>query len=233
MNTRKKCIGILAIAFGLTAWGAWHAFFEPAPVPPKFEDNTMNQLKIVGPYDETDLHDMPSVIPMTDEQTAYVMAVTDMAIKVIQKKTTLEEAEKTLFGEGKYHFPKAPGPVKAKVFRSENFRMKFIHIVFERTDEQSIWNAVELGIGTKNSPESAYQINLPSSFFDGMVLDKAVSEDRPMNGATPAQKVHIFQFHTASNGVKVQLEFETREDLSNLKDKYPKSFHTLVITRLN
>jgi hypothetical protein len=111
--------------------------------------------------------------------------------------------------------------------------MKFIHIVFERTDERSIWNNAELGIGTKNSPESAYQMNLPSSFFDGMVLDKAVSEERPVNGATPAHKVHIFQFHTSSNGVTVQLKFETHEDLSNLKDKYPKSFHALEITRVD
>ena len=193
----------------------------------------MNHLKIVGPTDALDLWELPSVVPMTDEQRAYIMALTDMAIRVIQKKTTLEEAENTLFGEGLYHFPKAPGPVKMKGFRSENFRMKFIHIVFERTDEKSIWNNAGLEITTKNSPKAEYQMDLPSSFFDRMILEKAVAEERPVNGSTPAHKVHIFQFHTSSNGVKVQLKFETREGLSNLKDKYPKSFHSLEITRID
>ena len=150
MNTQKTiCFGLLAIALGMTTWGIWHAiFFEPTPAPSKFEDNTMNHLKIVGPTDALDPWELPSVVPMTDEQRAYIMALTDMAIRVIQKKTTLEEAENTLFGEGLYHFPKAPGPVKMKGFRSENFRMKFIHIVFERTDEKSIWNNAGLEITT-------------------------------------------------------------------------------------
>lgn len=235
MNTQETIrFGLLAIALSVVTWGTWHAFFfEPTRAPSKFEDNTMNQLKIVGPTDALDPRELPSVVPMTEEQTAYVMAVTGMAIKVIQKRTTLEEAEKTIFGEGMYHYPKAPGPVKMKGFRSENFRMKFIHIVFERTDEKSIWNNAGLEISTKNSPESEYQMNLPPSFFDGMVLDKAVAEDRLANGATPAHKVHIFQFHTSTDGVKVQLKFETRADLSNLQDKYPKSFSLLEIARVD
>ena len=167
MTTRKKIrFGLLVVALSIITLGVWHAIsFEPTPAPSTFEDHTMNHLKIVGPTDALDLRELPSVVPMTEEQTAYITAVTDMAIKVIQKKTTLEVAENTLFGEGMYHFPKAPGPVKSKVFRSEKFRMKFIHIVFERMDEKSVWNSAELEISTRNSPESAYQMNLPASFL--------------------------------------------------------------------
>jgi hypothetical protein len=234
MNTQKSIhFGLLAIAVGMTTWGAWHAiFFEPATAHYKIEDNTMNQLKIFGPTDTLDPRELPSVVPMTNEQTAYVMAVTEMAIRVIQKRTALEEAEKTLFGEGKYHYPKAPGPVKSKIF-DENFRIRGVKFVFNRIDEKSVWNSAGLWFRTRNSSESAYQMNLPSSFFDGMILDKAVTEERPAYEVTPAYIVHIFQFHTFSDGVKVQLKFETREDLSSLKDKYPQSFHFLEIARID
>jgi hypothetical protein len=222
-------IGLFVVALGLSTWMVKYTFFTSVLTSQKVEDNAMNKLKIIGPYDRTDIKDMPKVIPMTDEQRAYVISIAEMTINVIQKKTSLEQAESVLFDKGVYHAPKDAGPVILKAFRNENFNMKFINLVFERVDEQKIWKQAELKITTKNSPESAYQMDFPLSFFDGMTLETAYAEERKRNDET--QLLNIFKFQSVNNGIKLKLQFETRADLSNLADKYPKSFHYLEVIR--
>jgi hypothetical protein len=227
----KPLLGALLLAtLGLLAWGAKYAFLTPPPAPPQAEGNPMNSLKIIGPYDDTELDQMPSVVPMTDEQRAYTMAIAQLTVQVIQKTSTLAQAEQSLLGKGAYHVPKGPEPIVAKVFRAENFKMKFIGIVFKRADEKSVWGRATLRVDTKGSSKSQYQMNLPASFFEGMVFEKAYAEERKPEGGPP-EHVHVFKFHKLQNNVKLRLQFESRPDLSPLSQKYPKSFHYLRVER--
>lgn len=217
----------IAIALSLRDYTA-----KNTPPP---EENRMNLPPLPDAFSTIELADMPSQVPMTLDQQLYVVALVQTTINVLQKKITLEQAESELFGEGDFHWPKDPKkPTKvSKSYKAENFRMKFISLGFRRNSPEGDWLSAGLSVRPKNSTTGAYQMNLPPSFFDGMILDKAVAEDRLANGATPAHKVHIFQFHTSTDGVKVQLKFETRADLSNLQDKYPKSFSLLEIARVD
>lgn len=233
MNLRPLKLLFLIVLIAIAIALSMHDYTEKiAPLP---EEKRMNLTPLPDAFGNIELADMPSLVPMTSDQSLYVVALAQTAIKVLQKTKTLEQAETEIFGEGDFHWPKDPKkPIKiSKSYRAENFRMKFISLGFRRNTPEGDWLSAGLSVEPKNSSKSAYQIDLPSSFFDGMILDKAVTEDRPVNGATPAHNVHIFQFHTSNNGIKVQLKFETREDLSNIKDKYPKSFHSLEITRVD
>jgi hypothetical protein len=231
MSKKTLAAALFVIALGALAWGVKATFFTPPPpAPPQAEGNPMNSLKIIGPYDDTALDDMPPVVPMTDEQRAYVMAITDMTVSVIQKTNTLEQAEQALLGKGMYHQPKTAEPVTLKAFRSENFRMRFIGIVFERADEKSIWREADLRIHPKGSSKSAYRMDLPASFFEGMVLDKAYAETRKVGDKTYLE-IHVFKFHRIKNGTKLLFQFETRPDMSRLSDKYPRSFNYLRVER--
>ena len=200
------------------------------PAPPTAEEKRMNPTMLFDPYKAIESKDMPSTLPMTDEQKAYAVAITQMTIRVIQKQTTLDQTS-ALFGKGTYHVPKAPEqPITLIGFRAENFRMESISIAFQRKDEKSLWHEADLRFETRrNVSQSAYRMDLPTSFFEGMVKDKAFLDERP-EGNDP-RRVHVFQFHTALQGVNVKLQFETREDMSNLNDSYPKSFHYLKVTR--
>lgn len=229
-TSRKRLFLIVSVAIAIALY--LYPYSEKS-IPP--EEKKMNHPPFPDAFGNIELADMPSLVPMTVEQRLYVIALVQTTIKVLQKKQTLEQAEKELFGEGGFHWPKDPQkPIKvSKSYKGENFRMKFISLGFRRNTSDGDWLSAGISIEPKNSTKSAYQMDLPASFFEEMILDKVASEDRPVNGATLAHKVHIFQFHTSSDGVKVHLKFETRQDLSNLKDKYLKSFHSLEITRIN
>jgi hypothetical protein len=196
----------------------------------KFEEKKLNQPLIIGPFDATDYKQMPASVPMTNEQKLYTIGIAQTAIQVIEKQITLDQSEKTLFGPGEYNVEKdASKPILSKNFPSRNFRMRTISIDFGRKDEKSPWRAMGLNITPRNFPNSAYQMDLPYSFFEGMTLEKAYAEERKRNNET--QLLHIFKFQSAKNGIKLKYQFETRSDLSSVSDKYPKSFHYLEVVR--
>lgn len=204
------------------------SFFEPKPDKPNaIQERAMNQPKIVGPNDLLDVNDMPAITPMTDEQRQYFVSIVDAVLRVIQKKSTLEQ-EEALFGEGHYRWPKDPKkPIKvSKSYRADNFRIRFLTLGFSRENQNSIWSRGGLTIEPKNG---VYAMDFPESFFADFVLIKTFAEDRPNQSI---KRVNVFQFRSKETSPTVQLQFEAREDVSSLEDKYPKSFHLFKLTRM-
>lgn len=224
-------LGLITVAIASVVFLSTHDYLETKTFSAQtFEENKLNQSPIISPYEKTDPSQLPPAVPMTDEQRLYATEIAKMTIRVIAKQVTLEKAEATLFGSGEYNVSKdASKPILGKSFRASNFRMQSVSLNFGRKTEQSVWSGAGVEIEPPNFPQSAYQMDLPTSFFEGMVKDKAFLDERP-EGNNP-RRVHVFQFHTALQGVNVKLQFETREDMSNLNDSYPKSFHYLKVTR--
>ena len=187
----------------------------------------MNEPKILGPNDLLDVNDMPAITPMTEEQKQYFVAIVEAVLRVIRKKSTLEQ-EEVLFGEGQYHWPKDPKkPIKvSRSYPADNFRISFLTLGFSRENQNSIWSHGGLTIEPKNG---VYAMDFPESFFADFVLEKVFAEDRPNQSI---KRVNVFQFRSKESNPNIHLQLEAREDVSRLKDKYPKSFHLLKITRI-
>lgn len=202
--------------------------FTPKPNKPNaIQERAMSQPKIVGPNDLLDVNDMPAITPMTDEQTQYFVSIVYAVLRVIQKKSTLEQ-EEALFGEGQYHWPKDPKkPIKvSRSYHADNFRIRFLTLGFSRENQNSIWSRAALTIEPKNG---VYVMDFPESFFADFALEKTFAEDRPNQ---TIKRVNVFQFRSKETGPTIQLQLEAREDVSSLENKYPKSFHLLKITRI-
>jgi hypothetical protein len=229
----NKLLVLLAIAgFVITGCEKISSFFIPKiETPNAIQEKTMNMPKIIGPYDLHDVNTMPLIVPMTNEQKLYLISVVDAVLRVITKKTALEQ-EETLFGKGEFFWPKDPQkPIKvSKSYDYENFRIKGLSLGFNRIDQNSVWSGAGITINPRNYPDGVYSMDLPASVFADFTLDKSFTEDRPEESI---KRVNIFQFHLKSSQLNVKLQFEAREDVSSLQDKYPKSFHSLEITRID
>lgn len=186
------------------------------------EENKMTQPMIPDPYDVQDLETMPNPVPMSSELKKYLVDVTQSMLRVIAKQATLEHEEGFL-GEGEYHWPKDPAkPITLKGF--DKLRTNHFSVVFERRSEHSIWFEATLGVHPRNYPVGLYWMDLPASFFADFILEKSFVEDRPNHSI---KRVSVFQFSLKNSTQPIQLQFESREDVSSLEDKYPKSFHLL------
>ena len=186
----------------------------------------MTQLMIQDPYDLQDINTIPSMVPMSTELKQYLVDVTQSMLRVITKQTTLEHEEGFL-GEGEYHWPKDPAkPIILKGLRK--LRTKNFSVVFERRGEHSVWFEATLTADPRNYPIGLYWMDLPASFFADFILEKSFMEDRPNHSI---KRVSVFQFSLKNSTQPIQLQFESRADVSSLQDKYPKSFHFLKITR--
>jgi len=71
-------------------------------------------------------------------------------------------------------------------------------------------------------------MNLPESFFADLALLKTFSEKREHEALVA---VHVFEFAPRQGDKKIRIRFETRPDLSDLGEKYPRSFHALIVSR--
>lgn len=174
-----------------------------------------------------DPHNLPAQVPFTDEQRLYLAEVTQAVLRVISKRTTLEK-EEALFGEGHYHWPKAPGPIKFRYYYKKP-RYQGFGLSFERLADDQIWFTGSFGFTPKNFPRGVYLMDLPASFFAGFTLEKVFAENRPDESI---KRVNIFKFRLNEGNQNIQLQFEAREDVSSLQDKFPKSFHLLKVTRI-
>jgi hypothetical protein len=190
------------------------------------EVNKMNEPTIQDPYDLVDIDSTPSKVPFSAELNQYLVVVMQSMIMVIKDKSDVKKTEPVL-GEGEYHWPKDKKPITLRVYKK--LKTKRFSVVFERKNEDLPWFEGTLNAFPRNYPRSVYSMDLPASLFADFKLDKAFKEDRPEQSL---KSVNVFQFHLKNSTTPVQLQFEAREDVSNLEDKYPKSFHFLKITRI-
>jgi hypothetical protein len=160
------------------------------------------------------------------ELREHLYAVVPAMLRVVSKQTILPQ-EENLLGNGTDHIPKGPGPVTLRYY-DKKIGSDNLSASFKRRDEKSIWHESEITVGPGSYPRSVYLMNLSAGSFENYVLEKSFVEDRPSGSV---KRVNVFQFRLKNSSQNIHLQFEAREDVSSLQDKYPKSFHFLKITR--
>lgn len=193
----------------------------------------MNESKLVTQYDSLDVLAMPSVVPATAEQNLYVALLVSSVVEVLLEKTSMEDAELRLFGKGEFFWPKDPKKplLTSKSYSTNNFRINFVSLSFARLSENAPWSGASLSVTPKAFPKSAFRFDLSEKVFASMKFERASTEDREANGSTPARRVHIFEYSMNERGIKLNLHFETRDDLASLDAPYLTTFDVVKIKR--
>jgi hypothetical protein len=179
--------------------------------------------------DTEDKNDPRSQVPIKAAQLAFITESIKAAIRVVSGEASLTDID-SIFGVGKNIEPKGPG-AKLVRFYSKEVEGKKMGIDFTRRENNAIWYQANLGEAPRNSPKGVYKMDLPSSFFNGMILDRAFTT-KPSGPNDLTKPVNVFEFHTTQNKIGIKLIFEARPDVSNLDDKYPQSFSNVEISRL-
>jgi hypothetical protein len=187
---------------------------------------TIIESKMTEPIFE-DPNSLGAQVPFPKESREYLSLAIPAILRVISKQTSLSQEEAVL-GKGTDHIPKGPEPVTLRYY-SKKVGSENLGSGFKRRDDKHVWSEGEISFGPRNYPRGVYLMDLPAILFVDFALEKTSIEDRPDESI---KRVNVFQFRSKAGNQNVQLQFEAREDVSSLQDKYPKSFHTLKITRI-
>lgn len=92
------------------------------------------------------VYQITPIVNMTAEQRTYLLDIIGAVRRVIEGMASLEAEEKSVLGEGRYFWPKNPkAPVRvAKSYLADNFRLKEIALLFERTSDAAAWSTAGL-----------------------------------------------------------------------------------------
>ena len=201
---------------------------QAAPEPAPIERNMITVVPETR-FDKLDPTELPPIVPMSREQRDYLIPITKAMREVVEQRRPLGESD-PFFGKGKFFWPKNPKePIKTWLsFERSNFAVRSISLGFRRSKADAPWESAVLLVHPRNFPWGVYSMDLPKSFFADLALLKAFSEKR-QHGALVA--VNVFEFAPRQGDTKIRIRFETRPDLSDLGEKYPRSFHALVVSR--
>lgn len=190
------------------------------------EISDMNPNHFNNHFDEMDPADLPVLVPMRPDQIEYLTLVTTSMREVVEKTRMLEETD-PVFGVGKYYWPKDPNkPVKTSIsFGVENFKVRSISVGFRRKTAESAWESATLTVHPRNFPIGIFSMSLPEKYFANLVWLRSFSEKRENESV---KNVNVFEF-SLQNRSNIKFRFEARPDVSNVDDKYPRSFHMLSI----
>lgn len=187
------------------------------------------KLRIVSPYEEGESWEIPVVIPLSDEQRSYLIEILSAMIRVIGGSSSLESEEERLLGVGQFYWPKNPDePIKvSKSYFGDNFRMRGIGATLTRKNEGEPWSKADVVIRPRNFPRGVYAMQLPSIFFSEFELQNVKQEER--NDERIRNPVVFYYKHKKINNF--YLKVEGREDMVNVKDLFPSSFHVIEMLR--
>lgn len=191
------------------------------------EATKMNAPKLSNQFETMDPLELPLKVPMSPEQVAYLKSIVDKMHEVINEERTLLEAD-PFFGKGEFFWPKDPRkPTHTSLsFEEENFGFKSISLGFTRENSDGPWRSAVLFVQPMNYPIGVFEMELSPSFFSSLTLQRSYVEKREHESIT---EVNVFEFRSNKSGKKTAWKFEARPDVSNLADKYPRSFHALTI----
>ncbi|MYN18398.1 hypothetical protein GTP81_16730 [Rugamonas sp. FT107W] len=187
----------------------------------------MSSRKLVDLYKDSELDDIPSRVPLTAEQLEYVGCLFSSMLDVIEQKRSLGEND-SAFGQGKFFWPKEPSkPIKSSLsFEVDNFKFRSISIGFTRKGPASEWSMAGLRIHPRNFPHGVFEMRLPKSFFGRLVFESSHAEERKNESV---EIVNVFWYKKETNGRTINLRFEADPRVSDLKEGYPRSFHSVAI----
>ena len=177
----------------------------------------MTEQKTLQIQDQNELNDYSSW------QIQELAEVIKSIAKVIEKKSTAEK-ESPILGELKYSSPKDP----RKPINRASFSTRKLEGVggFYKASPNSEWYEGRYLFVEQQRP---YRLGLTKNFFFhelGLVLEKAVFEKREH---APLSEYHVYHFRPKDGNKEIKFIFESRTDVSDLHDGYPKSFHRVTV----
>jgi hypothetical protein len=168
-----------------------------------------------------------AIFKLPEQQLGEIAAVLTAITKVISKQSELSEQE-VIFGKGTNHMPKDGTVPRLRIYR-ESIEKNGFSLTFEKLNDKDPWSKATFGVNPQTSANGVYLMNLPIGIFDNLKFEKGAAISDP---AEMPSHVNVFEFSSVSNNQKLHYKFEAAQEVSNLKDKYPKSFHSLEVTRL-
>lgn len=195
------------------------------------QSSSDNQLPLIpNPYEDMDLWKMPAVVPLSEKQTLYLSEVILGMERVIAGSSPLEVEEQRIFGAGQFFWPKDPNaPIRAsKSYYGRNFRIAGMAARFQRKSEAEPWSKAGLTVRPSNFPDGVYMMQLPSSVFEDFTLQKVTQENRK---GEEVKNTLLFYFEHKKIK-QFSLKVEVRDDVENIQNHFPSSFHALEMTRV-
>lgn len=186
--------------------------------------------RIAAPFDNLESWKIPAIVPINDEQRAYVSEVMLALIRVVGEGSSLEAEEERVLGCGQFFWPKNPDePIKvSKSYFGEHFRMSGIAARLERKGENLPWTKAGLTFHPRNFPRGVYEMKLPRETFKDFDLKEVTQEDR---SGKRIQKPIVFLFEHKK--IKhFRMKIEARDDVASVGDPWPSSFHLIEMTRM-
>jgi hypothetical protein len=167
-----------------------------------------------------------SRVPVTEAQLQAIKSTLDATIRVVSKVSLLK-AEESVFGVGRDHWPKKPGPVLLRFYEKEQNSM-ISGVAFQRVSETDDWSKGSFGLYPQFFPREVFDLRLQGSFFASMKFIAAREEERPNE---QLEKVNVFYFEVIGTPVKTGVQFEAHPEASNLTNRFPQAFHKLTVSR--
>lgn len=233
MNVSQLKIILIFLAYQISHNSFAHSLNEKKEKvsQPAISENkkvtAMKNHEIIDRYKNSELDDIPPTVPVTAEQQEYIAYLYKSMLDVIKQKKNLSEND-PIFGKGEFFWPKDPSkPIKASIsYDVENFKFGSISVGFGRKNSSSPWNSAGISIQPRNFPYGFFDMKFTKAFFDDLVLEKATTEERKNEAV---KIVNVFLYKTKENDRGIKLRFDASPTVSDVKDKYPRSFHYLYI----
>lgn len=185
----------------------------------KKEQNMVNSMLVTSSKDSV-------VIPPA--KLIYLKSILPAILRVVSGSSQLDE-EEALFGDGVDHWPKNPGPPTLRYYN--NIKYSEFSISFEKKGGKDIWVNSNLAVLPSGYPHTVFRMDLNKDFFSDFIFEGAREE---VQENKPIKNVVVFKFKTKNFRNNLRLEFRVRENMVDIKnDKYPSSFHSLEVSRID
>ncbi len=193
--------------------------------------NKMSGIEIADRFQSVDPGEMPTLVPTTGQENLYVRYLINSLLDVFEQKRELHEND-AVFGTGTFFWPKDPKkPTKASIsYASTNFKLRSISIGLRRPTAEKPWCSGGISVHPRNFPTGIFKMDLTKDFFSEFKFQKAYIERRDDEST---KNVNIFLYKSTSKNIDLNLRFEARTDVSDVRDQYPRSFHDLIIDRIS
>lgn len=219
--THKQRFSLIAFPFAvalITSCDSKKVEYEAPALSPSSEKEKM----------ATHLSDPgPTRVPFPKELEPLLDQMMKSVIRVVSKQNTLEQ-EESFLGKGRNYAEKHTPMLLMRSYDKE-LAGERSGIVFKRLSDKLVWSHGYFYVTAPGDPRVIYDMKLPASFFSGLTFNSAYALNR-LQYQPPV--VNFFEFKLTQNGIPVLLKFEAPIEVSNLEDKYPKSFIRLDITRV-
>lgn len=162
-----------------------------------------------------------------EQQRQLLQTTLARAIAILAGTASVNVENDPVFGKGKYHWPKSPK--EPMIFYFIEPKVPEVGFEFRRPNEHSSWSEINTNIADTQIYKSGAPFT--AQFFAdlGLVFDRSYRDPdaNAPDDLNRGDNHFVFKIKDVPNGT---VEFISDQRLSVLSDKYPKMFHSCVIT---